>query len=223
MSMRMTSESVTATLNDMILDGDLPPGTIISEVALAKKLGVSRTPVREAIRKFSETGLITLRPRQRPVVSLPSLHEALEQFEALAMLEADCCELAARRRTSEALSMILDLHARCRQHFENGDVMSYFEENEVFHRIISEASNNEYLSGRARQMRQRLRSLRAPRASIPDRMQASYAEHALIVDAIEAGDADLARRGMLNHVAMIGERATDFIRSYSKLWEQVVL
>lgn len=223
MQARMTSENVTSTLNDMILAGDLPPGTIISEVGLANRLGVSRTPVREAIRKLSETGLITLRPRQRPIVSLPSLPDALEQFEALAMLEADCCELAARRRTTDSLARIQTLNDKCRHHFENGDVVSYFENNEVFHRAISEASNNSYLAGRATQTRLRLRSLRAPRANVPDRMKASFAEHCLIVDAIIAGDADLARRAMLEHVAMVGERAMEFIRSYSKLWEQVDL
>ncbi|SIT12452.1 GntR family transcriptional regulator [Paracoccus saliphilus] len=220
MQTKMTSDSVTSTLNELILLGELAPGTIISEVGLAKQFGVSRTPVREAIRKLSETGLVTLRPRQRPIVSLPSIAEALDQFEALAMLEADCCELAARRRTSEAMAQINSLNDACHHHFENRDVESYFKVNEEFHRSISEASNNTYLSGRAIQMRQRLRSLRAPRASEPDRMKASYAEHKRIVETVEANDPERARSAMLEHVAMVGERAADFIRSYTKLWEQ---
>ncbi|MCF3639808.1 GntR family transcriptional regulator [Rhizobium sp. TRM95111] len=204
----------------MILAGDLPPGTIVSEMGLAKRLGVSRTPVREAIRLLSEDGLITLRPRQRPVVALPSLADALDQFEALAMLEADCSELAARRCTTEARGRIQALHETCGRHFENGDVAAYFNANEGFHQAISEASNNAYLAGRAVHMRQRLRSLRAPRASEPDRMRDSFAEHGAIVAAIVAGDPVAARQTMLAHVAMVGERTTDFIRAYSRRWDK---
>lgn len=213
-----SSDDVLESLNQLILTGDLPPGTIVSEMGLARRLGVSRTPVREAIRQLSESGLITLRPRQRPIVALPSLPDALDQFEALAMLEADCCELAARRATETAIEEIRALHDAGRRNMEDGDLAAYFETNEAFHKAISEASRNAYLAERAVQMRMRLRSLRAPQSPETDRMRQSYIEHSRIMDALDAGDPNAARQRMLEHVAIVGERATEFIRAYSKQW-----
>lgn len=216
MSKTVTSETIAAQLTDLILSGELEPGSIVSEVGLADRFHVSRTPVREAIRQLSQSGLITLRPRQRPIVAKLSVADALDRFEALAMLEADCCELAAARRTARQMDRIRTLHEDARASFAADDIATYFEINEDFHREISRASANAYISERAIEMRTRLRSLRAPRDNAPERMAASFAEHEAIVAAIEAGDPQTARRQMLIHVNMLGERATEFVRAYAR-------
>lgn len=213
---KIAATSVFDAMNQLLLSGELAPGSIVSEVGLAERFGVSRTPVREAIRQLAQNGLITLRPRQRPVVAMLSLPDALDQFEALAMLEADCCELAARRRTAEALARVEALHEACGRDLAAGSVTAYFETNEEFHRALSEASGNRYLAQRATEMRQRLRSLRAPRASEADRMSGSYREHSAIVDAIAARDPEAARAAMHQHVNMVGDRASDLIREYTR-------
>lgn len=215
----VSSDRIKKELTDMILSGDLQPGDVLKEGVLAEHFGVSRTPIREAIRQIASTGLITLRPRQRSVVSKLALGDALKRFEAMSLLEGACAELAAMRRSEDALAEMRDLHSQGGRLVETGDVDAYFEINEQLHDAIYRASGNEFLEQKTREMRSQLQVLRVPRKSQPARMQASYDEHTRIVNAMIAGDPNEARAAMRDHTLMQGETLMDFVSSFERRFE----
>lgn len=213
----ITSDRIREELTQLILSGELPPGHILRENLLAERFGVSRTPIREAIRQVAATGLITLRPHQRSIVCLIGMTEALERFETMGVLEASCAELSAIKRSEADLTAILTHHEAC-AHFEKADdVAAYFEANEDFHTAIYRSGGNRHLAEHTLEMRRMMHVLRRPRVGQPRRMHGSFAEHCRIVDAIRDRDPAEARAAMLDHVAMQGETLREFVEHYEKL------
>lgn len=213
----ITSDRIREELTQMILSGELAPGSILRENVLAERFDVSRTPIREAIRQVAATGLITLRPHQRSIVSLIGMTEALDRFETMGVLEAACAELSAIKRSDADLAEILLHHEACEGYEKAGDTSAYFEANEKFHAAIYNSTGNRYLAEHTLEMRRMMRVLRSPRASQPRRMHGSFSEHCRIVDAIRDRDPAEARAAMRDHTAMQGETLREFVEHYETL------
>lgn len=209
------SEHLREQIEELIATGELAPGSALEEASLAERYGVSRTPVREALIQLATEGLIEMRPRRGAVVTSISPMRLIEMFEVMAELESMCGRLAARRMTERERTELMAAHAACEA--AQGDTDAYFYCNERFHAAIYAGSHNSFLSEQAQQMHRRLRPYRRLQLRVRNRMPTSFAEHAQVVRAIVAGDAQAAAQAMRDHVMVQGERFGDLLASLSDL------
>ena len=203
-------------LEEEILTGALVPGDRLEEVALARRFGVSRTPIREALFQLSAAGLIENRPRRGAMVAEIGAHQLTEMFEVMAELEAMCARLATRRATPEDLAAIRSAQEACRTALTSADGDAYYYENEVFHERVRAAARNHFLIEQAGALQKRLRPYRRLQLRARNRMEASCREHEAIVTAIAGPDAARAEEVMRAHVVVQGERFADLIASLDR-------
>lgn len=204
--MQRHAERIAEDLEKRILTGALPDGMRLDETRLAEEFGVSRTPLREALQRLAQTGLVDLRPRRGAFVVQPGPVELLEMFEVMAELEATCSRLAARRISDEALEALRRLVAEGAEASDAGDYDAYFEANERFHQTIYAQSGNGFLEQEALRLYRRLSPFRRIQLRVRGRMGQSLAEHEGVVAALTAGDEERAAPLMRAHVAIQGEK-----------------
>jgi DNA-binding GntR family transcriptional regulator len=208
---RTRSEELLHCLEGEILSGTIPPGTRLDEQTLAKRFEVSRTPVREVLWHLASSGLVQMRPHHGAVVRQFTLAELVEMFQVMAELEGLSARLAARRITPEERQKLRASHEACAAAVQARDETGFFDENNVFHDIILNASRNTFLLNQQRDLRRLLNPYRRYVTRQSGRMEKSVAEHEAVLDAIERGDAAAAGDTMRFHVNMLGEEAGDFI------------
>lgn len=199
------SERIAENIEEMIFDGDFEDGERLSEVQLAEKLNVSRTPLREAFQRLSQTGLVELVPRRGAFVREPGPIELSEMFEVMSVLEATCCELAAQRISDEALGELEEANRRCQEAIDAGQADAYYLANERFHQIIYRQSGNGFLEKEALRLQKRLRPFRRIQLRLRGRLQQSMAEHRVILDALGAAESQTAAQAVKDHVAIQGD------------------
>ena len=119
------AETVRQQIADDILRGALSPGARLDEIGLAKRFNLSRTPVREALRQLTATGLVEMRPRRGVIVSLPTDSALAEMFEVMGELEASCARLSALRMSPAERVRLELVHKRSRDAVRNNDRDSY--------------------------------------------------------------------------------------------------
>jgi len=198
-------------LEEEILSGQRAPGSRLDESKLAQHFGVSRTPVREALRELAAADLVVLRPRQGAVVATVTVTQLLHMFEVMAELESFCAKLAARRMTAAERGCLAEVHQRCGILAEHGETKSYYDANRKFHEVIYAGSHNAFLEETTRGMRNRLSPYRRFQLNHPGRILKSWREHQAVVDAILNGDAGAAATAMSHHVTIQGDVFTDLI------------
>ncbi len=201
------------TIEDEIVTRQLPPGARLDEVELAQRFAVSRTPIREALIQLASAGLVELRPRRSAIVAQISPQRLMEMFDVMAELEALCGRLAARRITPEEQRHLLKAHRVCEAARDGQNTDRYFYLNERFHHTLYAASHNAFLEEQARNLHRRLRPYRRLQLRVHNRVLNSYSEHQAIMDAILAGDEELAARHIRNHIRIQGERFSDLVAS----------
>ncbi len=205
-----------------IVTGTLAPGERLDEVQLASRFGVSRTPIREALMQLGAIGLVEIRPRRGAVVVDPGPNRIYEMFEVMAELEGMAGSLAARRHTEEDSTNLLSAHAKCEQSATSGDTDAYYYDNEIFHHAIYEASHSGFLFDQCAALHRRLRPYRRLQLRVRNRMKVSFGEHAGIVEAILAGEAETARGLLRSHIAVQGDRFGDLIASLTGNGQKVL-
>lgn len=211
------SEQLGELIEERIVTGVYPPGTRLDEQELATAFGVSRTPVREALIQLASAGLVDIRPRRGATVPEVGPERICEMFEVMAEMEAMCGRLAARRITPMEQLQLQEAHRACEAARDADDPATYYQLNEVFHRRIYEASHNGFLAEQANALHRRLRPYRRLQLRVRNRMNTSFSEHAEIVDAILAGDGDLAASRLRSHVVVQGERFADLVANLRQL------
>ncbi|MBX9909998.1 MAG: GntR family transcriptional regulator [Beijerinckiaceae bacterium] len=209
---RTRTESLRLQIADEIVSGALEPGAPLDEQELAARFGVSRTPVREAIRQLSASGLVSVRPHRGAVVALPTPRQLDDMFEAMAELEALCAGLAARNMTVPERRALEGLHQDLRALVQKGDPARYHETNEAFHAAIYAGSHNGYLAEITLMTRTRVAPFRRAQFRATGRLGGSYQEHDLIVQAILRGDQPGAIEAMRAHIGIV----RDAFRSYAE-------
>lgn len=205
------ADQLRRALEEDIFAGTLKPGDRLDEQSLAHRFQVSRTPVREALRQLSASGLVEVRPRQGAVVSVITLPRLVEMFEVMAELEAMCARLAARRMSDKERADLKRFVEECEEFEKKTDLEGYYAANKVFHDAIYDGSHNEVLADMTRSLHRRTAPYRRHQLNRPGRINESLAEHKEVVDAILAYDADEAGRLMARHVNVQGDVFTDFI------------
>lgn len=193
-------EIVFEHLREAIIGGNLRPGERLMEMQLAEEMGVSRTPVREAIRKLELEGLVIMVPRRGAYVSDLSIKDVAETYEIRAALEALAAGLAAERITadeSEELERILVSIGQC---IANNDLERSIELDEQFHNVLYRASKNERLVQIINNLREQIQRFRATSLGTPGRLEAVFSEHTKIAEAISDRNAALAERLAMEHI-----------------------
>ncbi len=203
---RKRADIIADQLEGLIFDGTFADGERLDEVQLAKRFSVSRTPVREALLRLTQSGLVEQLPRRGVFVRQPGPVELIEMFEVMAELEAICARLAASRITDDALRDLHETNARCNAAVEAQDSDGHFRENERFHAILYRQSGNSFLQQECLRLHHRLQPFRRVQLRLRGRMKQSMAEHKAIEVALEDGDGETAASVMRAHVAVQGEK-----------------
>ena len=186
-----------------ILTGDLAPGLHLDEQVLARRYGVSRTPVRDALRLLSGTGLIDLRPRAGATVRTITPDELDMLFIAMGEVEASCARLATLSMTPAERSGLRDLHEAMGRMAESGDRDAYVAANGEFHALLYAGAHNSVVEEIAVALRRRLTPFRRAQFQAVGRLARSHAEHGSVVRAVLARDAAAANAAMLIHMSIV--------------------
>jgi DNA-binding GntR family transcriptional regulator len=203
--------AVRDALEAEICSGKLAPGTPIDEAALAKRFKMSRTPVREAVLKLLEAGLIEKKSRKRSEVAGLDLPRLIHMFETLADLEGLSALYCARRITEPERKALAKNHEQAAVALRAGDETEYARLGAQFHRLILEASHNEVLIELAGKLAARLVPYRRLQLRVPGRFDANQRDHEAILVALFAGDTGRAQELMRSHAAIQGDMLADYI------------
>ncbi len=207
-----TSERIYEKLVDRIIAGELRPGQRVEEQAVATEFGVSRTPVRDALRQLAGTGLVQFRPNKGVTVVDLKIDELSEIFEALGEFEALCARLAAQRMTQLERTALRNLHAEAAAAAKTENEAAYAELNTRLHQAIYDGTHNASIAGVTENLRQRIMPFRAFAGTARHRIHESHDEHEQLVSAILAGDGAASLEAMRNHVAKSSLTVLDILR-----------
>ena len=210
------SNDVCQRLADEIVLGHFPPGTRLEEAMLADKLGVSRTPIREALRQLATLGLVECRPNRSATVALNTEERFTHLFESIGDLEAACARYAAMRMTEAQRTQLRDVHAEGFAAMQDRDVARYNELNSDLHALILQGSHNPELIEVTQNLQKRATAYRRNQFMQIARVAASYEEHCGIVEALLAYDAASAYRQMRAHVHRAHDAASVLIGARSE-------
>ena len=209
------TEILVSEIEKLIVNGSMVPGQRLDEMVLAKKYGVSRTPVREAIRALIAIGLVQNTGKQGSQVAKLSISMLIEMFELMAVLEGMCAQLAARRATKNQLFEMQKTHELLEKTFEKGTHKEFYNVNLLFHDQLYNASHTQYLAEETLRLRLRLSPYRMRVTFQPGRMNSTLEEHNKILIAIKKGESELAKNEAISHLRLIGNDLEDFIASVS--------
>lgn len=195
------SDRAYRTLRSEILDGALEPGTVLQEVEQSTRLGVSRTPVREALRQLAADGLVEANGRGT-VVTAVSRDDIVALYELREALEAKAAALAAQRGESVPFLLIRDRLLDAPRLLAQGEqgLVAYFEIVDDLDDAIEAAIANPFLAASLRSVQLHSARMRRLSRHNPERLRAAASEHLLIVDAILARDAELASHATHVHL-----------------------
>ena len=209
--MARTADKLISDIRKEVSSGILKPGDQLEVTALAERFGVSRTPIREAIRTLVESGVLETRPRKGSFVRVLSAKQLLDLFQVAAELEGMACRLAALSLTKENVEAIERGLAKCIQAAEVQNNAEYAMANLDFHTAIHNASGNDWLIEQLRQLQINLNSYRTMPYEIRGRLKKSSDEHKIICDAILSGDGEHACNLMRDHMMLQGKRLPSII------------
>ena len=210
---QLRSPALKDQIECAIVSGSFKPGMRLDESSLASRFGVSRTPVREALRHLASAGLVEIRPRRGAIVAEIGLKDLVEMFEVMAELEGACGRFAARRITESEREALLAVHRSSAELVQQGNHDAYYERNVQFHEVIYRASHNGFLAEQTLALRNRLTPYRRLQLRRSNRLAESFSEHQTIADAIVDGDAERTETLLRRHVTAQSGHYSDFIVS----------
>lgn len=205
---RSLCEQVFDRLADEIVLGQLPPGTHLDEHAIARRCGVSRTPVREALKQLAATGLARYRPNCGSVVWSHTETDLDLMFEAIAELESSCARYAALRMTEPERVALRACYVQGREAAHDQDKALCDRINREFHALIFSGAHNPFLQESMGALQHRVMPFRRGQFANHERLEQSVVEHSRVVNAIVAGDAEAAGREMRNHLLSVRQAAS---------------
>jgi DNA-binding GntR family transcriptional regulator len=197
---RTLSQRVHEHLREEIISGRVVPGTELHEAALAKSLGVSRGPIREALGRLATEGLVAIRPRRGAIVRALSNEEFIEAYQVREALEMMAVRLAVPRLTAEDQHAMERLIEEMVSRGEAEDVQGFFEANTEFHQRFFEVAGNQMLSELYRQLRGQIDRHRLRSLALRGNLRRSIEEHRAILWAARTGDVERAVRLTSDHI-----------------------
>ncbi len=178
--------------------GDLEPGAWIDELRLAQEYGISRTPLREAIKVLAAEGLVTMKMRRGAYVTEVNAKDLRDVFHLMAVLEANAAGTVASIATAEQLLELEALHQQLEK--STRDRVKFFSINEAFHVKLLEIANNRWAGQMVADLRKVMKLNRAQSLLKAGRIERSLAEHAAIMAALKIRDAAAAQAAMRGHI-----------------------
>lgn len=202
-------EIVFDYLKNAIISGELKPGERLMEIAIAEQLGVSRTPVREAIRKLEKEQFIEMIPRKGAYVASTSIKDMLDVLEVRKLLEGFATELAAKRMTDEGLADLLRTHKSFLKALEDNNTEAMVIYDNDFHNKIFQASDNLKLIELTTGLSEQVQRYRLSYFNDLSNFEEIREWHEKIYDAIERKDEKRASAVAIEHIELIEKRAIE--------------
>lgn len=194
-------EELSVSLREIIVNGELPPGAKVPEKDLCEAFGVSRTPLREALKVLAAEGLVILEPNRGAWVSPITIEDLEEVFPVMGALEALSGELACSHITEAEIVEIQRLHAIMLEAHRSGDMQGYFAVNQQIHEAILSASRNHTLAVQYRSLATRVRRARYVANMTQERWDQAMAEHEEIIECLERRDGAALAEVLKRHLA----------------------
>ncbi|MCL5123090.1 MAG: GntR family transcriptional regulator [Deltaproteobacteria bacterium] len=193
-------QEVVERLRQRIYNYDLKPGEWIDEQALAESFGISRTPLREALKVLNSEGLVVLKPRRGCFVSEITEQDLDEIFPVMALLEGRCAYDAVRKAKPKDIKRLNEIHSRLEKYAAAGDIDRFYEQNYIFHEAVQKLAGNLWLQKTVGDLRKFLKLLRGRQLKLPGRLEASLKEHRLIMAAFHNQNPSAAEKIMHDHL-----------------------
>jgi DNA-binding GntR family transcriptional regulator len=206
-------QELAERMRTMIAEGDLPPGGKIPEKDLCVAFGVSRTPLREAVKVLAQEGLVTLNPNRGATVSQITLDDLEEVFPIMGALEGLSGELACKNITSDEIAEIRQWHKAMVKHYECRELPEYFRCNQKIHELILLAARNETLFSSHRSLAGRVRRARYLANMSDARWARAIDEHENILAALEARDGEKLGPILKDHLKNKFETVQEWLES----------
>jgi DNA-binding GntR family transcriptional regulator len=191
---------VADRLRRLIQSHAMAPGEWIDEQALATQYGISRTPLREALKVLATEGMVVLKPRRGCYVAQINGGDLEEIYPVMALLEGECAAGAARRASDADLADLSTLHQQLETCAVSRDIEGFFEANQRFHLLIHHIAGNRRLAQMIDELRAVLKLQRHDSLYLEGRLVASLEEHRALLAALLAHDPDTARSAMQQHI-----------------------
>jgi DNA-binding GntR family transcriptional regulator len=193
-------EATFQTLKSLLVEGKIAPGSKLNERELAERLNVSRTPIREAIRRLAADGLVELIANRGAIAVQLSIDDVIHTFDVIAELEGYSGELAAKNISDSTLSELEALQYEMMASYARRDLSSYYKLNLRIHRLINQAANNPVLATLFSQVNSRIEALRFRSNQDGVKWEKAVEEHQEMLDALKARDSARMRKVMITHV-----------------------
>jgi DNA-binding GntR family transcriptional regulator len=194
-------EDVADRLREQIFSKQLPPGSWLDEQNLAEQFGISRTPMREAIKVLASEGLITIKMRRGAYVTEVVRRDLEQIFTILSLLEGQAAKETATKASEAELNLLDHLHHRLETAAADRDIEQFFEINVKFHELIQEIAGNRWMNGVIADLRKVLKLHRRDSLTSTGRLQNSLVEHREILRALLQRDELAAESAMRKHLA----------------------
>ena len=202
---RTLREQIAASLRESIIRGELKSGQKLTEPDLAERLGISRTPIREAFRQLESEGFLTVVPRRGAVVATISRQEIVDFYELKSLLEGYAAKKAVDKIGPREIEKLKKINSRLEELARDGQVEAFFAKNDEFHSTFLKVCGNEKLVELRDSMVNRFLGMRMAALSIPGRLGESVRQHNSIIRALEKRDGRLAEAVVLEHALLGGE------------------
>lgn len=204
-------DAVVNRLRDMIIEGELPPGSRIHETQMGQRLGVSRTPLREAIKFLASEGLVELVPTRGAVVRQFHAKDIKDMLLVLKTLESLAGRIACERATDEQIAHIRSLHDQMLAYYRERRRMEYYKLNQNIHSAIVALSDNEPLAYTHGILQGRLKRARFVGHEGEENWAKAIVEHEEMIAALEARDAERLSKIIELHLSEAWERVKAFV------------
>ncbi|GAB4067667.1 GntR family transcriptional regulator [Ancylobacter sonchi] len=193
-------ESLVAPLREMILQGELRPGEKVPEEQLSERFGVSRTPIREALKVLAAEGVLQILPHRGAIVARITEEQIEELFPIMASLERLAGLLACQNATDADIARVRALHERMLECYASGDEIEYLRHNRLIHEAFFTLAGNATLSAFYQQILTRIHACRFVVRKNREHWQAAVDEHTQMIEALEARDAPRLAALLETHV-----------------------
>lgn len=208
---RSLHEDLVGRLRDMIIEGQLAPGSRIHEGQIGAALGVSRTPLREALKYLASEGLIDLVAGRGAIVRVLTKRAVRNMLDVLIALESLAARSACRDASDEQIAQVRSLHDEMVGFYHAKNRLEYYKCNQAIHSAIAALSNNEFLSTTHESIQSRLKRIRFIGNEQPEKWSGAMQEHEEMIVALEARDVEKLAEVIQRHLEHTWERVKDTV------------
>ena len=208
LKLRPLYEDVAERLRNSIFSHEMAPGSWVDEQALAQSYGISRTPMREAIKVLAAEGLITMKMRRGAYVTEVTKLDIEQIFTVISLLEGQACREVVQKANDHDLEALDSIHLKLEKAAADRDIDTFFSLNQEFHDLIQSMAGNQWMANVIHDLRKVLKLQRRDSLTKRGRLEQSLMEHRQILAALLSRDADLAESLMKKHLKQGQEAAT---------------